>query len=106
MTIRSSVVLLLLLTIAARRGVADRRRCAMRGVCGQRGHMHQNCPYNGPPKPLDDPHDGDLLRQLCPHLYQGQYTLFCSFLYLVQLALAAGIPVIARKFFCTGNAGQ
>ncbi|KHN80510.1 Niemann-Pick C1 protein [Toxocara canis] len=109
MLARLTVVLLLSLTTVAfahSAAATERRRCTMRGVCGQRGHMHQNCPYNGPPKPLDDSQDRDLLRQLCPHLYQdGENEFCCDGAQLEHLASQMTLPrqLLSRCPSCFAN---
>ncbi|VDM95985.1 unnamed protein product [Thelazia callipaeda] len=47
------------------------RRCSMHGICGNRGGMHQTCPYNGPPLRLSNKQHQQTLASLCPHLFKG-----------------------------------
>ncbi|XP_044760492.1 NPC intracellular cholesterol transporter 1 isoform X1 [Coccinella septempunctata] len=50
--------------------------CVWYGECHIRGNVKQNCPYNGPAKPLSA--DGvDILKRRCPHLVKNGTTSTC-----------------------------
>lgn len=46
-------------------------KCVMRGICGQDGKLRQNCPYDGPPIPVNVSTE-EVYRQLCPRLFDGR----------------------------------
>lgn len=52
--------------------IKDPYRCAMRGICGRDGDLHQNCFYDGPPMPVPFGQDHHY-KQLCPQLFEGDY---------------------------------
>ncbi|MFH4974501.1 hypothetical protein AB6A40_001210 [Gnathostoma spinigerum] len=78
----------------------------MRGICGRRGGLSQNCPYDGPPRLLDSDSDTNLIRQLCPHLLQDGNSLFCcDGTQLAHLAAQMTLPrqLLSRCPSCFSN---
>ena len=54
--------------------------CIWYGECGQSDRVSDhkyNCKYTGPAKPLQDENSLKLLKELCPHLYNGTSTVTC-----------------------------
>ncbi|VDK55280.1 unnamed protein product [Anisakis simplex] len=83
-----------------------KKQCVMRGVCGSRGSMHQNCPYNGSAKSFDDAKDRNLVRQLCPHFAEDNIDEFCCDAFqLEQLSSQMTLPrqLLSRCPSCFAN---
>lgn len=72
MTTTGRLVLATSMLLAVLR-VADaaqqQQHCAMYGVCAQNDKLKMNCPYDGPPKQLNQSNAVKQIRQLCPHLF-------------------------------------
>jgi hypothetical protein len=48
--------------------------CVMRDVCNTNGFVDQNCPYDGPGIPLNNPEAENVLLKLCPDFFTDRKT--------------------------------
>lgn len=55
-------------TSTSRTDAPKEGHCIWYGECNSRNNLKQNCPYNGPGKPLNNPKGEEILNRLCPHL--------------------------------------
>lgn len=51
--------------------------CVMYDICNKKGTLAQNCPYDGPPKPLNDTDAIEILKRMCGDFFTDG-TVFIS----------------------------
>ncbi|KAH7727935.1 vacuolar membrane protein [Aphelenchoides avenae] len=80
-------------------------KCVMRGICGQDGKLRQNCPYDGPPIPVNVSTE-EVYRQLCPRLFDdGNIAVCCDFAQFEILRQQMTLPqqLLSRCPSCYSN---
>jgi hypothetical protein len=53
--------------------------CVMYDVCNTNGFVDQNCPYDGPGIPLNNPEAEKILQKLCPDFFSDRKKVFDTF---------------------------
>ncbi|VEN41344.1 unnamed protein product [Callosobruchus maculatus] len=66
--------------------------CVWYGECNQKSSTKQNCPYDGPGKPMDDPKGKQLLKKWCDGVIDPEGPLCCDYAQLKTFDNSMGMP--------------